>query len=133
MIIRRWYPNSVAVCVLLTLCPNLYQVEDSRCKSSWSPSVIESECSHWPVLVNFIKVDVHKPPVPPVAVCDFGDHLCLWSGRTVVIWGGLIHVDMSAHNKMALPTEIGTDRSETVVNHKRDPHQQPRLLQSRIN
>jgi hypothetical protein len=48
----------------------------------------------------------------------------------VVNGGELLHVDMFAHNKSGIAYRDGNRRSETVVNHKREPHQQPRLLPS---
>jgi hypothetical protein len=43
-------------------------------------------------------------------------------------WGGeLLHVDMFAHNKSGIAYRDGNRRSKTVVNHKREPHQQLRL------
>jgi hypothetical protein len=47
--------------------------------------------------------------------------------------GGLSHVDMFAHNKSGIAYRDGKRRSETVVNHKRAPHQQPTLLPSYTN
>jgi UDP-N-acetylglucosamine transferase subunit ALG13 len=47
--------------------------------------------------------------------------------------GGLLHVDMFAHNKSGIAYHDRNRRSETVVNHKREPHQQPRLLPSCTN
>jgi hypothetical protein len=44
--------------------------------------------------------------------------------------GGLLHVDMFAHNKSGIAYQDGNRRSKTVVNHKREPHQQLRLLPS---
>jgi hypothetical protein len=35
------------------------------------------------VTVNDI-MNVHQPPVFLIAACDFGDHMCLWSGSAVV-------------------------------------------------
>jgi hypothetical protein len=47
--------------------------------------------------------------------------------------GGLLHVDMFAHNKSGIAYRDGNRRSKTVVNHKREPHQQLRLLPSCTN
>jgi hypothetical protein len=47
--------------------------------------------------------------------------------------GGLLHVDMFAHNKSGIAYRDGNRRSKPVVNHKREPHQQPRLLPSCTN
>jgi hypothetical protein len=45
----------------------------------------------------------------------------------------LLHVDMFAHNKSGIAYRDGNRRSKTVVNHKREPHQQLRLLPSCTN
>jgi hypothetical protein len=42
--------------------------------------------------------------------------------------GGVLHVYMFAHNKSAYRDR--NCRSETIVSHKREPQQQPRLLPS---
>jgi hypothetical protein len=47
--------------------------------------------------------------------------------------GELLHVDMFAHNKSGIAYRDGNRRSKTVVNHKREPHQQLRLLPSCTN
>jgi hypothetical protein len=47
--------------------------------------------------------------------------------------GGLLHVDMFANNKRGIAYRDRNQRSETVVDHKREPHQQPRLLPSCTN
>jgi hypothetical protein len=54
---------------------------------------------------------------------------------TQVMGGGEIveHVDMFAHNKSGIAYRDGNRRSETAVNHKREPHQQPSLLPSCTN
>jgi hypothetical protein len=40
----------------------------------------------------------------------------------------MLHVDMFAHNNNGIAYRDRNRRSETVVDHKREPHQQPRLL-----
>jgi hypothetical protein len=50
-----------------------------------------------------------------------------------LLGGGLLHVEMFAHNKSGIAYRDGNRRSETVVNHKNEPHQQPRLLPSCTN
>jgi hypothetical protein len=47
--------------------------------------------------------------------------------------GELLHVDMFAHNKSGIAYQDRNRRPETVVNHKREPHQQPRLPPSCTN
>jgi hypothetical protein len=47
--------------------------------------------------------------------------------------GGLLHVDMIAHNKSGIAYRDGNRQSETVASHKREPHQQPSLLPSCTN
>jgi hypothetical protein len=44
--------------------------------------------------------------------------------------GDLLHVDMSAHNKSGIAYRDWDRRPETDVDHKREPHQQPRLFGS---
>jgi hypothetical protein len=70
-----------------------------------------------------------------------GTHSCAACRRTLLwlrpisYWGGggLLHVEMFAHNKSGIAYRDGNRRSETVVNHKKEPHQQPRLLLSCTN
>jgi hypothetical protein len=50
-----------------------------------------------------------------------------------ILGGELLHVDMFAHNKSGIAYRDGNRRSKTVVNHKREPHQQLRLLPSCTN
>jgi hypothetical protein len=45
-----------------------------------------------------------------------------------VCGGGLLQVDMFAHHKSGIAYRDRNRRSETVASHKREPHQQPRLL-----
>jgi hypothetical protein len=49
------------------------------------------------------------------------------------LWGELLHEDMFAHNESGIAYRDRNRRSETVVDHKREPHQQPRLLPSCAN
>jgi hypothetical protein len=44
-----------------------------------------------------------------------------------VLGGELLHVDTFAHNKSGIAYQSKNRRSETVVNHKREPLRQPRL------
>jgi hypothetical protein len=61
-----------------------------------------------------------------------GGNVC--ADRGGGIYGGeLLHVDMFAHNKSGIAYRDGNRWSKTVVNHKREPHQQLRLLPSRSN
>jgi hypothetical protein len=54
-----------------------------------------------------------------------------------LLWGGgggeFLHVYMFAHKKSGIANRDGNRRSKTVVNHKREPHQQQRLLPSCTN
>jgi hypothetical protein len=42
--------------------------------------------------------------------------------------GGVLHVHMFAHNKSGIAYQGRNLRPETVVNHRSEPHQQPRVL-----
>jgi hypothetical protein len=53
-----------------------------------------------------------------------------WGEGELLGGGGLLHVDMFAHNKSGIAYRDGNRRSMIVVNHKREPHQQLRLLPS---
>jgi hypothetical protein len=57
----------------------------------------------------------------------------LMTSQTNLGGGGLLHVDKFAHNKSGIAYRDGNRRPETVVNHEREPHQQPRLLPSCAN
>jgi hypothetical protein len=60
---------------------------------------------------------------------------CSDEAASAMLLGGgeLLHVDMFAHNKSGIAYRDGNRRSKTVVNHKREPHQQLRLLPSCTN
>jgi hypothetical protein len=62
------------------------------------------------------------------AYCSYLPYKHIWGGGE-----GLLHVDMFAHNKSGIAYRDGNRRSETVVNHTREPHRQPRLLPSCTN
>jgi hypothetical protein len=57
----------------------------------------------------------------------------VWVTAGIYKGGELLHVDMFAHNKSGIAYRDGNRRSKTVVNHKREPHQQLRLLPSCTN
>jgi hypothetical protein len=54
-----------------------------------------------------------------------------WPRPLVAFRAGLLHVDMFAHNKSGIAHQDRNRRPETVVDHKTEPRQQPRLLPSR--
>lgn len=77
------------------------------------------------IVINGNRLTLDKPDfgagpstAPPCA--DPSSHVYLGGG-------GLLHVDMFAHNKSGIAYQNRNRRPGTVVNHSREPHRQPRL------
>jgi hypothetical protein len=77
--------------------------------------------------------------LPGCLTCHCALHCCLqitpWNFPLMGEWiweilGDLLHVDMLAHNNSGIACRGRNRRPETVVDYKREPHQQPRLLSS---
>jgi hypothetical protein len=51
--------------------------------------------------------------------------------QQLYLGGGLLHVDMFAHNKSGIAYREGNRRSKTVVNHKREPLYVPQYYAER--
>jgi hypothetical protein len=77
--------------------------------------------------------NINTAPTPCAVECT----CCAASARCVLCSamlplgeGGLLHVDMCTHNKSGITYQDRNRRPETVVDHKKAPHQQPWLLPS---